>query len=345
MARTVGGLSLEVAVERWPIAGRFTIARGSRTEAVVVVVTLRSGEVLGRGECVPYARYGESVESVIAQIEAQRRRIEGAAATEVRGATTPIDALRQSLSQALPAGAARNALDCACWDLEAKCTGVPVYERAGVAPPAPVSTAYTLSLGTPDEMAAAAIVAQHRPVLKIKLGGEGDAARVRAVREAAPKATLIVDANESWRAHLLAQNLAACEAADVALIEQPLPAGEDAILDEVRSPIPLCADESVHDRGSLEYLAGRYQAINIKLDQTGGLTESLALAGEARGLGLTIMVGCMLGTSLAMAPALLLAADAEFVDLDGPLLLAKDRVPGLAFEGSTILPPDPRLWG
>ena len=345
MARTVGGITLEVAVERWPIAGRFTIARGSRTEAVVVVVTLRSGDVIGRGECVPYARYGESVESVVAEIEAQRRRIEGAGAIEVRGATSPIDALRQSLPQAFPAGAARNALDCACWDLEAKLTGVPVYERAGVAPPAPVSTAYTLSLGTPDEMAAAAIVAQHRPVLKIKLGGEGDAARIRAVREAAPKATLIVDANESWRAHLLAQNLAACEAADVALIEQPLPAGEDAILDEVRSPIPLCADESVHDRGSLEYLAGRYQAINIKLDKTGGLTEALALAGEARGLGLTIMVGCMLGTSLAMAPALLLAADAAFVDLDGPLLLAKDRVPGLAFDGSTILPPDPRLWG
>ena len=347
--RSKEGITLEVAVERWPIAGRFTIARGSRTEAVVVVATLRSGHVIGRGECVPYARYGESIESVVAQIEAQRRLIEGIGAdrnaTAVRGATSPVDALRQSLQYALPAGAARNALDCACWDLEAKLTGVPVYDRVGVAPPAPVITAYTLSLGTPDEMAAAAIVAQHRPVLKIKLGGEGDAARLRAVRAAAPGATLIVDANESWRAHLLAQNLAACEAADVALIEQPLPAGEDAILDEVRSPIPLCADESVHDRASLEYLAGRYQAINIKLDKTGGLTEALALAGEAKGLGLTLMVGCMLGTSLAMAPALLLAADAEFVDLDGPLLLAEDRVPGLAFEGSTIIPTDPRLWG
>ncbi|MFM8566087.1 MAG: N-acetyl-D-Glu racemase DgcA [Gemmatimonadota bacterium] len=339
------GIALDVAVERWPIAGRFTIARGSRTEAVVVVVTLRSGDVIGRGECVPYARYGESVESVVAQIEAQRRRIEGAGAIEVRGATSPIDALRQSLPQVLPAGAARNALDCACWDLEAKLTGVSVYERAGVAPPAPVITAYTLSLGTPDQMAAAAIVAQHRPVLKIKLGGEGDAARIRAVRAAAPRATLIVDANESWRADLLAQNLAACEAAGVALIEQPLPAGDDAALDALRSTIPICADESVHDRASLASLAGRYQAINIKLDKTGGLTEALALAGAAKGLGLTIMVGCMLGTSLAMAPALLLAADAAFVDLDGPLLLAKDREPGLAFEGSVIIPADPRLWG
>ncbi|MFM9013489.1 MAG: N-acetyl-D-Glu racemase DgcA [Gemmatimonadota bacterium] len=339
------GIALDVAVERWPIAGRFTIARGSRTEAVVVVVTLRSGDVIGRGECVPYARYGESVESVVAQIEAQRRRIEGAGAIEVRGATSPVDALRQSLPQVLPAGAARNALDCACWDLEAKLTGVSVCERAGVSPPAPVITAYTLSLGTPDQMAAAAIVAQHRPVLKIKLGGEGDAARIRAVRAAAPRATLIVDANESWRADLLAQNLAACEAAGVALIEQPLPAGDDAALDALRSTIPICADESVHDRASLASLAGRYQAINIKLDKTGGLTEALALAGAAKGLGLTIMVGCMLGTSLAMAPALLLAADAAFVDLDGPLLLAKDREPGLAFEGSVIIPADPRLWG
>lgn len=343
------GITLEVAVERWPIAGHFTIARGSRTEAVVVVVTLRSGDRIGRGECVPYARYGESVESVIAQIEAQRPHIAGVDADHgtsiLRTATSPIGALRESLSDALPAGAARNALDCACWDLEAKLTGVPVSERAGVAPPAPVISAYTLSLGSPDAMAAAATLAQHRPVLKIKLGGEGDAARIRAVRAAAPRATLIVDANESWCADLLAQNLAACEAADVALIEQPLPASDDAALDALRSTIPICADESVHDRASLASLAGRYQAINIKLDKTGGLTEALALAGEARGLGLTIMVGCMLGTSLAMAPALLLAADAAFVDLDGPLLLAKDRVPGLAFDGSTILPPDPRLWG
>ncbi|MEY4608675.1 MAG: hypothetical protein RL625_892 [Gemmatimonadota bacterium] len=345
-ARTI---ALEVAVEHWPIAGRFTIARGSRSEAVVVVVTLRADGAVGRGECVPYARYGESVESVVVQIESLRGLIERAgpqlAMPPNAGATSPAGALRVAVQSALPAGAARNALDCACWDLEAKLTGMPAFERAGVAPPAPVITAYTLSLGTPDQMAAAAIVAQHRPVLKVKLGGEGDAARIRAVRAAAPAATLIVDANESWRAHLLAQNLAACEAADVALIEQPLPAGEDAELDTVQTAIPICADESVHDRASLAYLAERYQAINIKLDKTGGLTEAIALAGEAKGLGLTLMVGCMLGTSLAMAPALLLAADAAFVDLDGPLLLAKDREPGLAYEGSTIIPADPRLWG
>jgi L-alanine-DL-glutamate epimerase-like enolase superfamily enzyme len=253
--------------------------------------------------------------------------------------------VRDALQRALPAGAARNALDCAAWDLEAKWSGVPVVERAGLPALRSVTTAYTLSLGTPEAMGAAAAAARARPLLKVKLGGGGDAERIAAVRAAAPQARLIVDANESWRAALLEENLAACEAAGVELIEQPLPAGEDAALVGRRTAIALCADESVHDRAGLAALVGRYQAINIKLDKTGGLTEALALASEARALGLRCMVGCMLGTSLAMAPALLLAGAAEFVDLDGPLLLAQDRDPGLRFEGSVVHPPTPALWG
>jgi L-alanine-DL-glutamate epimerase-like enolase superfamily enzyme len=335
------GIELEVAVERWPIAGRFTIARGSRTEAVVVVVTLHAAGAaggVGRGECVPYARYGESVESVVAQIESQRAVLAAASVNE-------LGAVRDALQRALPAGAARNALDCAAWDLEAKWSGVPVVERAGLPALRPVTTAYTLSLGTPEAMGAAAAAARARPLLKVKLGGAGDAERIAAVRAAAPQARVIVDANESWRAALLEENLAACEAAGVELIEQPLPAGEDAALVGCRTAIALCADESVHDRVGLAGLVDRYQAINIKLDKTGGLTEALALAGEARALGLRCMVGCMLGTSLAMAPALLLAGAADFVDLDGPLLLAQDRDPGLRFEGSVVYPPAPELWG
>jgi L-alanine-DL-glutamate epimerase-like enolase superfamily enzyme len=332
------GITLEVAVERWPIAGRFTIARGSRTEAVVVVVTLRAAGAVGRGECVPYARYGESVESVVAQIESQRAALAAAAASD-------LGAVRDALQRALPAGAARNALDCAAWDLEAKWSGVPVVERAGLPALRSVTTAYTLSLGTPEAMGAAAAAARARPLLKVKLGGAGDAERIAAVRAAAPQARLIVDANESWRAALLGENVAACEAAGVELIEQPLPAGEDADLVGCRTAIAICADESVHDRAGLAALVDRYQAINIKLDKTGGLTEALALAAAARALGLTCMIGCMLGTSLAMAPALLLAGAADFVDLDGPLLLAKDRDPGLRFEGSEVSPPAPALWG
>ncbi|MGA0920410.1 MAG: N-acetyl-D-Glu racemase DgcA [Gemmatimonadaceae bacterium] len=332
------GIALEVAVERWPIAGRFTIARGSRTEAVVVVVTLRAAGAAGRGECVPYARYGESVESVVAQIESQRAALAAAAASD-------LGAVRDALQRALPAGAARNALDCAAWDLEAKWSGVPVVERAGLPALRSVTTAYTLSLGTPEAMGAAAAAARARPLLKVKLGGAGDAERIAAGRAAAPQARLIVDANESWRAALLGENVAACEAAGVELIEQPLPAGEDADLVGCRTAIAICADESVHDRAGLAALVDRYQAINIKLDKTGGLTEALALAAAARALGLTCMIGCMLGTSLAMAPALLLAGAADFVDLDGPLLLAKDRDPGLRFEGSEVSPPAPALWG
>jgi L-alanine-DL-glutamate epimerase-like enolase superfamily enzyme len=245
-------------------------------------------------------------------------------------------------------GAARNALDCALWDLEAKRNGTRVADLLNLAP-RPLVTAYTISLGTPEDMARAAAQAASRPLLKVKLGGDtsggGDAARIAAVRTAAPQATLIVDANEGWRRDTLASNLAACAEARVVVIEQPLPADDDGLLGSIDRTIAICADESAHDRASLARLAGRYDAVNIKLDKTGGLTEALAMMDEARRLGLKIMVGCMVGTSLAMAPAVLLAQHAQYIDLDGPLLLAHDRESGLRYDGSTIYPPDPALWG
>lgn len=323
---------LTVAVERFPIAGAFTISRGSRTEAVVVVATLDEGGVRGRGECVPYARYGESVESVAAALEEQTGWIAGGGS-------------RFDLADRMKPGAARNALDCALWDFEAKRTGRPAHELAGLSAPGPVTTAYTLSLGDPEAMEEAARNAAHRPLLKVKLGGEGDPERIAAVRRGAPDSRLIVDANEAWRAETIEQNLAACAAANVGLIEQPLPAGDDGLLAEIDRTIPICADESLHDRAGLDGLTDRYDAINIKLDKAGGLTEALLLAQAAKARGLSIMVGCMLGTSLAMAPAMLLAGYADFVDLDGPLLLSRDREPGLLFEGSLVHPPEPALWG
>ena len=327
------GQQLSVEIERFPIAGRFTIARGSRTEAVVVTATVRDGSLQGRGECVPYARYGETPDGVAEAVAAMAGAIE-------RGLT------RQDLQAALPAGAARNALDCALWDLDAKRTGVLAHVAAGIDRLVPVTTAYTISLGEVAEMEAAAGQAAARPILKIKLGAaEGDADRIAAVRQAAPASTLIADANEGWHAGNVEENLAACAAAGVQLVEQPVKAAEDAILADIRRPIPICADESLHQRADLERLRGRYDAINIKLDKAGGLTEALALADSAQRLGFTIMIGCMLGTSLAMAPAFLVTPRARFVDLDGPLLLAKDRSPGLTFEGSIVLPPPPALWG
>ena len=324
---------MDVAIERFAIAGRFTIARGSRTEAIVLTVTLSQGQARGRGECVPYARYGESVESVQAQIESVREAVEGG-----------LD--RGPLQVSLPPGAARNALDCALWDLEAKLTGVPAHVSAGLDRPASVTTAYTISLADPAEMAAAAGKAAHRPILKIKLGAaEGDADRIAAIRRAAPDATLIADANEGWTDDNVERHLAACAAAGVALVEQPLKAGSDAVLSELRREVPICADESVHDRHDLDRLVGRYDAINVKLDKTGGLTEALHLVSDAQARGFTLMIGCMLGTSLAMAPALILAPRARFVDLDGPLLLAQDRSDGLTYEGSLVRPPPPALWG
>ncbi len=326
-------LTLSVAVEKFPIAGAFTISRGSRTEAVVVTATVTDGVTTGRGECVPYARYGESVEGVVAAIEGTAPALAG----------DRFD--RCGLGRLLPPGAARNAVDCALWDFEAKKTGIPVFLRAGIGEMRPLVTAYTLSLGTPDSMGEAATRAAHRPLLKVKLGGEGDPERIAAVREAAPEARLIVDANEAWRADTLAANLAACEEAGVELIEQPLPAGDDAALRGLKSPIVICADESLHTAADLEKLADRYGAINIKLDKAGGLTEALAMARLARRLRFRVMVGCMVGTSLAMAPALLVAQDADFVDLDGPLLLARDREGGLRYDGSTVFPPSAGLWG
>ena len=317
---------LKTAVERWPIAGSFTISRGSRTEAVVVVASITEAGITGQGECVPYARYGESIESVIAQIEGISMAVSGGAS-------------RQDLLTMLPAGAARNAVDCALWDLEAKQSGKSLAALAEMPTPKPMITAYTLSLGTPESMRSAAEMAAHRPLLKVKLGGEGDPERIAAVRAGAPKSRIIVDANEAWRAETLAANLVACEAAGVELIEQPLPAGEDKALRGVSTKIALCADESIHDSASLAHLPSFYTAVNIKLDKTGGLTDALALLKAARAKGLKVMVGCMLGTSLAMAPAVLIGEGAEFVDLDGPLLLAKDREPGLTYQGSLLIPP------
>jgi len=324
--------ALAVKVERWPIAGGFAISRGAKHEAVVVVASISEGGLTGRGECVPYGHYGESVEGVVAAIEA--------CAPEVaRGMS------RVELAGLLPPGAARNALDCALWDLEAKRSGRSAAALAGLASLHPVLTALTLSLGTPEAMAEAAHKARGHPLLKLKLGGAGDVERLAAVRRAAPQARLIADANEAWQPHEIESLLAEAAAAGIELVEQPLPAGQDELLSRIARPVPVCADESVHDRVSLDALADRYDAVNIKLDKTGGLTEALLVAERARALGLKIMVGSMVGTSLAMAPALLVAQGAEFVDLDGPLLLAADRAPGLRYEGSLVHPPQPGLWG
>jgi len=322
---------LGIALERWPIAGRFVIARGAKTEAVVVVVTLAEGDHAGRGEAVPYARYGETPETVLRALESVRPAIEAGAD-------------RRVLAGLLPAGAARNALDCALWDLEARQSGMPVWQRAGLGPPADVVTAFTLSLDAPDAMADAARRGG-RPLYKLKLGGPDDVARLAAVRAAAPDARLIVDANEGWTPAILPAMAEACARCGVDLIEQPLPAGDDAVLAGFDSPVALCADESVHTTADLPRLAGRYRAINVKLDKAGGLSEAIALVQAARAMGFEIMIGCMVSTSLAMAPALLLAGQARYVDLDGPLLLAQDRTPGLVYRGSTILAANCSIWG
>jgi L-Ala-D/L-Glu epimerase len=327
-------MELSVRIERWPLAGAFTISRGSKTEAVVVVAELTDGAHRGRGESVPYARYGETPDSIVAAIEAMRLALR-------RGLN------HLELQQIMPAGAARNALDCAYWDVNAKAAGRRAYELAGLVAPAPRVTAYTISLGSVSAMAGSAEQAASRPLLKVKLGGTDgdDPARIIAVRRAAPGAELIVDANEGWTADNLGANLAACADAGVTLIEQPLPESDDAALARIKRPIPVCADESLHDRAGLDGLAGKYDAINVKLDKAGGLTEALALAAAAEQRGFAIMVGCMVATSLAMAPAMLVAQRARVVDLDGPLLLAKDRAGGLRYDGSIAYPSDAALWG
>ena len=321
-------MEIEVSRDVFRLAQVFTISRGSRSEARVLTVRVRDGGHEGWGECVPYARYGETLESVTAQIE---------------GLPGGLD--RAALQGLLPAGAARNAVDCALWDLEAKRAGRRVWELAGLAAPGPEVTAYTLSLDTAKAMRAQAARHAHRPLLKIKLGTPDDMARLEAVREGAPGATIIVDANEGWTAEVYADLAPHLLRLGVALVEQPLPAGADEALRGMARPVPVCADESAHDRESLAALAGKYDVVNIKLDKTGGLTEALALKAAALAGGYEVMVGCMVGSSLAMAPATLVAQGVKVVDLDGPLLLAEDRAVPLRYDEAGVHPPDAALWG
>jgi L-Ala-D/L-Glu epimerase len=317
----------------FPLAGEFKISRGSRTESRVVEVEIATDGITARGESFPYPRYGESIASVIAQIES----LSGAVAD---GLT------RAELQPLLPAGAARNAVDCALWDLEAKQTGKRVWELAGLAAPPVLTTAYTLSLDTPAAMGSAAAAQAARPVLKLKLAGDGqDEARVAAVRAASPAAMLIVDANEGASASEVEALCHALAKHGVAMIEQPVSAGDDSCLAGFEHPVPLCADEAFHTLADFDKVQGKYEFINIKLDKTGGLTEALAVAAEARRRGFRIMTGCMVGSSLAMAPATLPAAVSEIVDIDGPLLMAKDREGGLVYRGSLVEPPSRKLWG
>jgi L-alanine-DL-glutamate epimerase-like enolase superfamily enzyme len=319
---------VSVAAETFPLAQVFTISRGSRTEARVLTVTLDDGGHRGRGECVPYARYGETLESVAARIGA-----------------LPDDLDRARLQGLLPPGAARNAVDCALWDLEARRAGRRVWQLAGLPEPRPEITAYTLSLAEPEVMRAEAQRHAHRPLLKIKLGGEGDMARLEAVRSGAPDARIIVDANEGWSAEAYADLAPALLALGVEMVEQPLPAGADEALAEMARPLPVCADASCHVRADLPALAGRYDMVNTKLDKAGGLTEALALRDAARAAGFGVMVGCMVGTSLGMAPAVLVAQGAAVTDLDGPLLLARDRAHPLVYDTEGVHPSTPDLWG
>lgn len=321
-------MQITVTPETFALARTFTISRGSRSEARVLTVEIAQAGARGRAECVPYARYGESLESVAAQIAGLPARFD-----------------RAALQQLLPPGAARNAVDCALWDLAAKEAGRRVWDLAGWPAPGPLVTAYTLSLDTPEAMRAQAAQNAHRPVLKVKLGSAGDMARLEAVRAEAPRSRILVDANEGWDAEIYTDLAPHLMRLGVALVEQPLPAGADEMLAEIARPVPVCADESCHDRASLADLAGKYDAVNIKLDKTGGLTEAMALCDLARAEGYQVMVGCMVGTSLAMAPALLVAQGAQYVDLDGPLLLAQDRARPLRYEGETVFPPEAELWG
>ena len=322
-------MQIEVSRDVFRLAEAFTISRGSRTEARVLSVTAEEDGAAGRGECVPYPRYGESLESVAAEIEG----------LSTAGLTRP------ALQERLPAGAARNAVDCALWDLEAKRAGQPVWRLAGLPQPGPVVTAYTLSLDAPEAMQAAAQKNAHRPLLKIKLGTPDDLPRLEAVRAGAPAARIIVDANEGWSREVYADLAPHLARLGVTLVEQPVPSGEDEALRGLDRPVPLCADESVHDRATLLRLAGLYDMVNIKLDKTGGFTEALELRWEAERQGFGVMVGCMIGSSLAIAPAVLLAQGAAMVDLDAPLLLAEDRPVPLAWQGAELYPPAPELWG
>jgi L-alanine-DL-glutamate epimerase-like enolase superfamily enzyme len=319
---------ITITEDSFRLAQVFTISRGSRTEARVLTVRVTRGGVTGWGECVPYARYGETLDNVRAQIEALDPAIN-----------------RQALQSALPPGAARNAVDCALWDLEAKLAGQRVWALAGVPAPSPVVTAFTLSLAPAEDMRAAAAANAHRPILKIKLGTPDDMPRLEAVRAGAPRSTLIIDANEGWTPEVYTDLAPHLLRLGVALVEQPLPAGKDDMLREIARPLPVCADESCFDRASLADLKGKYDVVNLKLDKTGGLTEGLLTRDLARAMGLKVMVGCMVGSSLAMAPAVLLAQGADWTDLDGPLLLAEDRPHPLHYDAAGVHPPDANLWG
>lgn len=321
-------MQIEVNRDVFRLAQVFTISRGSRTEAQVLTVRITDGGATGWGECVPYARYGETLESVTAEIEG-----------------LPDQITRAALYDLLPAGAARNAVDCALWDLEAKQTGKRVWELAGLAGPGPEITAYTLSLDESAKMQAQAAKNAYRPLLKIKLGTPDDMPRLEAVRAGAPKSQIIIDANEGWSAEVYADLAPHLVRLGVSLVEQPLPAGDDDALIGMDRPVPVCADESCHDRASLPKLKGKYDVVNIKLDKTGGLTEALALRDAALAEGYDVMVGCMVGSSLAMAPATLVAQGAKIVDLDGPLLLAEDRENALTFDAAGVHPPVASLWG
>lgn len=321
-------MHIEVIRDIFRLAQVFTISRGSRTEAKVLTVRITDGQHEGWGECVPYARYDETLESVTAEIEG-----------------LPDDLSRAALQGLLPAGAARNAVDCALWDLEAKRAGKRAWDLAGLPAPGPEITAYTLSLDSPEKMQAQAAENAYRPLLKIKLGTPDDMPRLEAVRAGAPNAKIIVDANEGWSAEVYADLAPHLVRLGVALVEQPLPAGEDDALIGLDRPVPVCADESCHDRASLPRLKDKYDVINIKLDKAGGLTEALALRSEGLAQGYDIMIGCMVGSSLAMAPAVLLAQGALVTDLDGPLLLAEDRDVPLQFDAAGVHPSSAALWG
>ena len=327
-----GPIALDVAETVFPLAEAFTISRGSRTEARTVTVTLSDGAWTGHGECVPYGRYGETVEGVIETIGTLRAALQQG-----------MD--REALQQSLPAGAARNAVDCALWDLEAKRSGRRAYDIAGLDRPGPVQTAFTLSLDEPEAMYRKAVEHRHRPLLKIKLGGEGDLERLQAVRRGAPDAAIIVDANEGWTPETYRSLAPELVRLGVGVVEQPLPADADDALAGMDRVLPVCADESCHDRRSLAGLAGKYDMINIKLDKTGGLTEALRLKADAIAMGFSIMVGCMVASSLAMAPAVLLAQDVQLVDLDAPLLLGRDRAHPLLYDAQGVHPSTSQLWG
>lgn len=319
---------ITVTEDRFRLAGTFTISRGSKTEAQVLTVRITRGGVTGRGECVPYGRYGETLASVRAQIEA-----------------LPEGITRTALQSALPPGAARNAVDCALWDLEAKQAGTRVWTLAGLPVPHPVMTAFTLSLAPPEEMRKAAAANAHRPILKIKLGTPDDMPRLEAVRAGAPRSALVIDANEGWTPEVYTDLAPHLVRLGVVLVEQPLPAGQDDMLAGIARPLPVCADECCFDRASLAALRGKYDVVNLKLDKTGGLTEGLLTRDLARQMGFKVMVGCMVGSSLAMAPAVLLAQGAEWTDLDGPLLLSEDRPHPLTYDTAGVHPSDANLWG